>query len=62
MTHCPVWSRFRKKQDVPCEIWVLNQHEDKPIIMDMVPIDTDRYLDMINSFKSITHEIKRENN
>lgn len=70
-------SRFRKKQgivqnyaamvstdgrDVPFEIWVLNQHEDKPIIMDMVPIDTDRYLDMINSFKSITHEIKRDNN
>jgi len=44
-------------KDVPFEIWVLNQENDNPILMDMNPIDTDRYLDMMNSLKSITHGV-----
>jgi len=45
------------------EIWILNQDEgENPILVDLNPIPIDRYLDMINQNKSITHESKKENN
>ena len=46
--------------EIPFEIWILNQHDDSPVLVDVERIDIDRYLDMMNSLKSITHEIKKE--